>query len=862
MPRPVREEQQDLFVEQVKHMLHHIKDAQWLGEHSPLATPYMLGWHLHQHSQAVAIDAHICGTTLQKLAQEALAALEPSYEKHLQLRFFEGKSREQREEAMAMSRNPLTTHLRVATRHFADALLRVLRPALRTEAPRRFSALIGREQEYAQCLRTLQQSHTVTISGPAGVGKTTLATFLFAEFHQAPTCWITLRQGINDSLESIAFALGHTLGQYEVSHLWRQLIAKGIIDDPETLLALLRYDIHVLQEQMVTPILCFDEIDTLRPSEVPEHNRIISFIEGLHHLMPLLLIGQYPLIDGDVVCSLTGLSAESVITLLTQHSISPSTQDVKTILHATRGNPRMLEFIMTLHTKDSTLAETIYAFRQAPSLESLLDRVLRRLTEDDLSLLLDLCPFRRPCPAAEWPPAMIDTLIRLHLVQTDTTGGVEILPTFRDVLLRELPQEGRQEREEHAAWLRLKYGEYTEAAYHLVAAHRPAFAVRLWHKYMKHEIEQGQGYVARELFGTIALDHLDQTTQELVLLIRSELHKLIGAYDLVQRNLASVKWSQPTSRYQAQRLQGDVAELQDQYDVALRHYESGLRTVQHLLIQSGRFRKSRAWSLHHRNEHDESWQEAQRALCEIEYVQSCMLVDRGQLIEAQAHGRRALELARVVNMVEMLANIHDLFSEITEKQGDFATAELHLAAAEELYRQTKRASALADLHANRANLYNLMGRHSDALELAHAAYEQSRRLNSIWGQAVAANARAEALLGLDQLDDAEQAALEVIATEDEHTRPDGLRVLAEVMLKRGQLPRGERYIREAIAAADETGNGYLEAYAWRTLGKIYAAGNDLAAARDAFSRARDMFSDQQLDNEVARTRQAESECGL
>ncbi|NJP07046.1 MAG: AAA family ATPase [Chloroflexaceae bacterium] len=429
--KPPAFEQTDPFTRHVEDVLRHIHDPAWLGSESPLATPYLLGAHLQPNLSPRPLEPAQRGAVLRTVIDEALHAIDAPARRHITLRYIEEKRRDIIMDEMGMSVNTLMKHQRNAVQQLRDALLHVLRPALRAETPRRFTPLIGRAAVYQQSLAALQQAQTLTITGPSGIGKTTLASFLVQDCQHAPICWLTLRPGINDSFAGVAFALGYTLSLHQAGHLWQQLIATAdTAESPEALLLVLRHDLHQLQSQGYTPMLCLDEIDLLRPSEILEHMRIVSLLEDLRGVIPLLLIGQQPLIDGDVLYQLAGLEAEAVLALCEQHQLQPSAHEVAQILAATRGNPRMIEFVLTLHTAETSLDETIQLFREAPNLEALFERVWRRLHPDEQALLAALSVFRRAAPAAAWHDAALGQLHGRHLLQADQLVGSRYCRSF------------------------------------------------------------------------------------------------------------------------------------------------------------------------------------------------------------------------------------------------------------------------------------------------------------------------------------------------------------------------------------------------------------------------------------------------
>ncbi|NJP07048.1 MAG: tetratricopeptide repeat protein [Chloroflexaceae bacterium] len=154
---------------------------------------------------------------------------------------------------------------------------------------------------------------------------------------------------------------------------------------------------------------------------------------------------------------------------------------------------------------------------------------------------------------------------------------------------------------------------------------------------------------------------------------------------------------------------------------------------------------------------------------------------------------------------------------------------------------------------NRSDLYNLMHRSQDAIACAQQAFERFSRLGSSWGQAIAQRCMAEAYIHLRELDAAEQAAQHVLALEDEHTRPDALRVLAEVFLLRNDPAMAEAYAQAAIESAQESKNDYLQGYGYRTLATIYQAQHQPQQAQHAFAEALRLFTALGLPTEIADT---------
>ncbi len=845
----------DPFSKHLRQVLLHSNDVQWIGEHSPLASPYMLGSYCPVHTAMGTTSATMRGQALLDVIATALLQLHERHRRHIMLRFYEQRPREVLLYEMGMSVNTLTTHLQTAIHELGAVLRAMLVPTLRPERPRPIPHMLGREHALQQCQQALRNEESVAIMGLAGVGKTTLAAAVLATLDDTPTCWLTLRLNINDSLSGVAFALGYALAHHGADQLWQYVtVSQSGLDEPETILALLRHDVELLRSRTQLPVFCFDEVELLRPAGEPAHTAIVSLFEGLRQFAPLLLVGQHLVIDSDHVIHLGGLAGEAVTTLLAQAGVDVTPREAEQVLRVTRGNPRMLQLLLALHDPADSFDATLATLRRAPSLDGLLDRVWRRLTGDEQSLLLALCVFRRPVPRAAWDATLLEQLHQRHLLDEDVNTGVAVMPLMREGLLVRMSTTQRAAFEQDAARLRLALGEYTEATYHLVAAGQTETAVRFWYSHRRREVEQGQGRAALAIFSDLTIPPSATATRELLQVVQAELAMLVGDYERVQRTLSTITTTQPMLRYQAYRIEGDRADLQQMTEQAIVAYEQGLQTVQHLQTQAAIFRKKRAWGWYRLNESEQAWDEAQRALCDVEMVLAYIAQRRGALETATAYCEAVLARAEPLGYAQALGNAHDVLAGIAQRQLAFAVAEHHMHAAIAHYQQVGKLHDLTDMRVNLASLYHQMGHYEQAITTAGDVLRVYERLGDSWGEAVALQAQAEAWLALGDLSAAEQAAQRVLVTEDSHTRADGLRVLAEVALLRDEAAEALRYIQQAIATAQVEGDPYLEAYALRTRGKIHLHLHQTQQAQQSLDAAIALFRAQDLVAEVDQTR--------
>lgn len=73
--------------------------------------------------------------------------------------------------------------------------------------------LIGRKSEILYYSNLINSNNVTVIQGMAGVGKTTLAVYLFKTVVHSPKLWITIRQDINNELETVLYDISDYLAR-------------------------------------------------------------------------------------------------------------------------------------------------------------------------------------------------------------------------------------------------------------------------------------------------------------------------------------------------------------------------------------------------------------------------------------------------------------------------------------------------------------------------------------------------------------------------------------------------------------------------------------------------------------------------
>jgi tetratricopeptide (TPR) repeat protein len=477
------------------------------------------------------------------------------------------------------------------------------------------------------------------------------------------------------------------------------------------------------------------------------------------------------------------------------------------------------------------------------------------MQDTEKELLAQLAPFRRYAPAYVWPPATLHSLVERGMVQRDQAGGVMVHPAFRTTLASVLPPEVAEMVHLQAAKVRAAGGEYTAAAYHLIQSNRPAVAVQLWWVHRRHEINQGQGTIALDLFEPLPLESLEPAERDVLILARSELRKLRGMYVPAINELARDLWHNPVLHALGERLKGDIYEVTGDLDQAIRAYHTGLQTIARLALEHATFHKNQGWIHMRQQNFPQAWQETLLAQYELEILRGDIKDETGEFATAATHYQTALHLAESLHDKEREAKAHGRLAGLLALQGVFATAENHVMRATEQYEYIGRINLVGSMLINRALLYNLAERYQEALACAQQALQIFRMLGEPYGQAAAGQNIAEACLGLGQLAAAWEAAEAVIHLEDEEIIPDALRTQGEIQTARQAFSEAAHLIQQSIALARKQQRPYLEAYGWRALGKLwYAQGNRDEAVR-CIRSALDIFAETMLPYEAQKTHQ-------
>ncbi|NJN16472.1 MAG: tetratricopeptide repeat protein [Oscillochloris sp.] len=877
------------FYDHLKRALELFDQPEALGEQSPLAAPYVLGAAIHGADVTASGRGKALGAVIERalaqmwdapLPNDGAALLNSAMNETppggrydcliLELNYLKQRyrpiPRNQAEiyyDILHISRPTHDRHLRSAVERLGATLLQLLRPAIHLEQPLPPALLVGRAALPDEMQADLAAGKTVAINGPGGIGKTALGAVV-ARRHPGPRFWYTFRPALNDQLTSLLFALGHFLHLQGASTLWQQLVVeRGRLPEGGMALGLALADLDELPQQ---PLLCFDELDVLRPLAQdqinPGHVQILEFLDGLRGNVPMLTIGLRPFWDGDSAYRIAELSAQDLAAWLTHQKIPHTPADITHLFSHTQGNPRLVELCVALYQAGAGehFAAVLEQLPHSQALLPLWSKLERRLHPDERRLLQELAVFRANAPADAWrggpehTTAALEQLIARRLVHEDDRGGIGLLPALREIIHAELPVEMREELHNQAAQIRAERGEYTTAAYHWYAAGQPETAIELWHANRNQEINQGQAGAALNLFSKISLRRLSTRHSKQLLLLRAELHELAGDPIRVTADLEQAEWpADDPATPEAMLHLGQALAAQGQAEPALQMYRSGLEAVATLMRQSTQLHVQRSLTQLRRREMQQAWQEANLARFHAETMLGIVHDQSGDYATAHQHYVNSLAIAEQIDYQAGIAQTQHYLAMLAGRRQDLAAALPHFEQAIAFYERVGDRVNREYVRSNLASTYIQVRRFAAALEPA----EQALRFFTAMGNSVriAQNASnlAEAHAELGNLDQAEHYAQLVLREEEPQSHPYALYTLGTVYRLRGDPEQAGRYYDQSRRIAEINDDSYLVAFAWRALGEIGRARGDETAAQQHFAQAIELFRRLNITTEAAAT---------
>ena len=848
------------FIEAVKYALDHVGDAAHLGAQSPLAAPYFLGEALEGQADVDTPTGR--GQVLSALLTQAIHALDAPQRELFALYYLDPEFSRKKNRAVALSHKlfrskpTLMRELREGTAAIAQHLGQQVLPPMRAEWPGARS-VIGRRSLINTGMAALRETQPVALTGPSGMGKTSVGYALAQEWGRPQVLWFTLRPELNDRLLSLVLTLGYFLRGLGAGNTWSQLVAEeGKLSDDALISGLIRKDLAELEAKNIAPLICVDELEVLR-LELQEHTRIKHFLEGLCGSVALVLMGQRVMldrIDPHHVFTLDGFSADDLDDLLTQESVFYlSAEEKAQLLRATRGNPALIRMFAVLQRTGESVRDVLGKMGTAVSAEAMLGRIWGKLTGNERRLLGGLAVFRDVAPRDAWSQpgvqAMLDVLSQRGLVDDDGRGGLLVAAFAREFVLRQMSADARQQAHLAAALVREERGQYTFAASHYITANRPTLAVRLWVPHRGAERARGQGPLALELFrNALAADLETDDDRRALALVLAELRYATGEGEAMREALGQASWpnEHPLTPI-ARGYLGDAYTLENKIDEAAAAYAEGLKVLEQPVAAIRINLHRQLGYSHHRGDGDykAAYREALQAMSEAQVFMGFVEERAGHYALAQQHYEAALAAAQQgINSPRQQRDCYSNLGSLAMYQGDLEAALKHLDVAIRLARQMGHMALLASDQITLSGVYILMKRYDKALETSLEGLKMCEDF-SIQASNLLAGLNSnvgEAYYYLGKYDEAITYAMQAHGTEERIYLPYAMTVIGMAQHAKGDVERAEPALTQAIALAAEIGDQYAEAAALHALGKLHLSQQRPTEARKALSNSLEIYT--------------------
>lgn len=892
-----------LFHTAVREALKHYTDAAWLGNHSVLATPYVLGDYLFQVDEAITHTVPTAvgrGQALQQMLLQAAASqwpgeLPPSRQALLadveqervalgnggvrflflllDLRYFRHyfSPRTHPTGVPAMygflhiSESAFYRYLAQALEQLTQSLMTLIRPNLHLEQPTRTLPLLGRDEVLAACLADLEQGRSVALSGTGGIGKTTLATAVIQSWSSEAVFWYTFRPGLNDDLTSLLFAFSHFLHGWGSHNLWlHMLLQEGAPPNRQQALGFLQED---LTRAGAPPfLLCFDEVDLLHTaSNQPRHGlhkQLLELLEALTALAPILLVGQRALIDTDSHYPLQPLKVDDVALFFAENGRSLSPNALETVYRQTQGNPRLLELYLAL-LQDGVGLDAL-AFRRASAIKPLFHRLWKRLSADEKLLLASLSVFRSYAPLDEWHTAPgYQDLQRRQLLKQDAYSGIALLPLFRELVYSEL-EPGQQLSFHHqAALIRARRGQYTAAAYHFVKADEVETAVQLWFAQQETEIVSGNVGAAYTIFIPLSTTGLPQKTGKQLKLIQNRLHLLHAEAEDVLAGMDSYSWhledelSIEMAQLTSQGLQqwgeahlhlGQFARAEARFEDAIAILSQLSTQIVHLYANGrGRIRMNHV-------DFQAADREALLAQFEVKHFQIRVTMMRRAYQQVQEISPQIVALAEKIGDERCMAQVDYYLAVAAGQLGDMATAQAHAEKLFAICERTGNRVMMENMRAELAGFYLNVGRFAEAIEPAEKALKFFERVKNELRLPHIYSNLAEAYYETGQLTKAEAFAFKARNSEKISVQPYACYTLGLVHQAKGNPQAAAELFQFGLQVAAQTEDLFIAAYLHRVYGLLLLQQERQQTGMTQLQTALDLFTEMGIPHEIEKTK--------
>ncbi len=894
------------FEKCVQEALENVKDADWLGAHSLLAASYFFEQKRPHHGRhAIRWRGEMLQKRLKKTLDQLLEdvqrdrdiiLMQAREEKNLKkgesawvyahvlldARYFHERFRPRTVEYIytddplsgepayfAMSRATYHRHQDLAIVVFSRLFIQMHRPNLNLEQPPYQVDLAGRDTLRDQLLYHLRQGASVGLLGAPGVGKSVVGAAVVAQWESEAIFWLTVRPGINDTLQAFLFELANFLTIHNAYALWQHLLTNAHETiDLIPILSLLRTDLARLQSTSL--LICLDSVDHLIALEQRPH--FTAILGELKNAAPVLQIGAI-LLEDTVEIIIKGLTAVQCQQLVQGQQIDLDPDLLQSWYTLSSGNPRLLRLLVTLSKLGIVQDALLQAMMQGETAVNLFTRIWLQLPSQERTLLMQMSVYRRPIPIMmlqieESLSTALGRLLQNALVIRHQNDTVEPAAYIIHALRDAATPEHRAALHQSAALKRSDMGQFTAACYHLIEAGDVESAVLLWHQHQAHEIEQGQAIAALNLFQNINPGvFATPATQEMWAVLCADLMRLNGDLERGRDVIEQIVWRPDTKlQFDAMVLNGDFTLEIDGMTEALEKYtqaeDIGIRIIAGLV---GVYLK-RGIAHERLSNLTQLRFEVEKAQCELERLQGMEEFGRGNLDRSERHLRVALTIAQQIKDKRLQGRLYLDLATVFSRSEQFEAAEKAWHDAIEAFTQYGDTYLANIAQLNLLFFYILAAKPNAAIELGERISSDFEYSANVFYRAVFFLNLGQAWLDSGRDDTkARDYAQRALLCEEDKISPNALLILGTVASRQQKWEQAKRYFDEAHQAVDGTEDRSIQAHVQQAYGELYLDQGDFLTAIKALEQALILFEAVGIETEIAKTKRLlaqarDSEC--
>lgn len=851
------------FQKNVEEALKSFTKPEVLGEKSSLATPYFLGLAMPAEAATAVERGKVLQAILRRATNQITGKYADRWSDLIELIYFQNLNIGEASKRLQLSQSQIkNTDRKAAIVQLTHQLIELIRPALRLEyPPSRPRQKLARQVAYRRTLDLLDDGNSVFLAGVEGMGKSTMGGTI-AHAWAGTTFWYTIRPGLNDHIDSLIFSLAYFCQQHGSSLLWQEIISAQGQVPREQLLEQTRY---MFEQLSPPPLICIDDVDKLQMNENAEHVEMGEFIEGLQGQVPTLLMGQQQNIKTKHVEVLEPISDQAVVEMLSSQSIFLTEKEAAKVNHALGGNPQLIELAVVLIQNSGSVEVVLQEIGKTPHAKFLLERILRRLDEEQKRILMGLVVYETEAPLDAWLTGQerkeehdaFQSLLEKKLIHFDDGGGVFLLSAYREILesilLDAISETEIQRLNQNAAEVFITRGRFTQAARHYAKSAEPEIAIWRWHEFKQQELAQGQAHAALSLFEEMRLDSLSSAARGRATDLCAELKYLRGLLDDALTDLKSVRSRPPIYEVEARQLEGIIHNDDSRFDSAKQAFSEALSMAEDLVeARLAHIHKGISWTYLQERQLDQAWEEAMLARFEADYIQGVIQFRRNNYAEAAALYLSALSLSEQANHLHGAAKVCNQLVQLYAVQGLLDEAIEYAKLSSAKFEQIGRPVGIASSNINFALSYNLAGDFTKSIDYWQKCERQFKEFGldmPSFQQALVQQGLAEAYLGLNQLETAINHVQESMANEEIAILPDSHRTYGEILLKQGNTAEAKTWIQSSIdlLMEQERPDAHLLGYAWRAIAEVYLHEENDSMAKEAAQTALELF--EQIPNQ-------------